>query len=237
MALDIRIIYNCPGYLICIKPQGIVSEDPGLPSLICAQERIPALFPVHRLDQGTGGLIVLAKNPDSCKVLSEAFSAHKTEKNYLAVIQASKIEKSGTFEDYLYHDRKTNKSYIVKTMRKGARKSACSWSLLETVRTEEIPLHLVRVDLQTGRTHQIRVQFASRGMPIFGDKRYGSCFKSKYPALWSAGLSFPDPEDSGKKIRFDAPPPDMDPWNRFSPAAREEAFHELPQQCSVLFQE
>ena len=228
ISLNIQIVCNRPGFLICIKPQGIVSEAPGVPALLCSQENIPSLTPAHRLDQGTGGLLVLAKNPRFSRILSESFASQQTEKQYLAVVQAESIPESGEFEDLLYHDPKGNKSYVVRSMRSGVRRTSCSWSLLDTAETETVPLRLVRIDLHTGRTHQIRIQFASRGMPLFGDRRYGSSFRNNCPALWACGLSLPDPEHPGKILHFRSAPPDADPWNRFSPAAREEACHALP---------
>ena len=127
------------------------------------------------------------------------------------------MDSSGHFEDLLYHDRTYNKTYVVRTLRKGVKKASCSWTLLDTVNTEQGPLHLVRISLHTGRTHQIRVQFSSRRMPLVGDLRYGSRIKYRVPALWACGLSFPDPANPDQRLSFQIPPPDSWPWNEFIP--------------------
>ena len=232
--LNIEILCNRPGFLVCIKPQGILSEDPGLPALLCRQEKIPVLYPVHRLDQGTGGLMILAKTRECCSLLSESFQSMNVRKQYLAVVEAKDIPDSAVFEDYLFHDRRTNKSYVVKSMRKGVRKASCAWKLLDSRYAGENQLRLVRVELHTGRTHQIRIQFASRGMPLFGDQRYGSSFKSSCPALWAAGLSIPDPDHPQDTLEFCCVPPDSDPWNRFSFPLREAGFRALLSQYDVF---
>ncbi len=218
--LNIRIVCDRPDFLVCIKPQGIESENPGLPSLLCRQENLPALYPVHRLDRGTGGLLLLAKSAASCRSLSEAFSSRSVQKQYLAVVQSDHICSSGVMNDLLYHDPKTNKSFVVRTMRKGVREASCEWELLGSVQADPVPLHLVKIRLHTGRTHQIRIQFASRRMPLYGDSRYGSRYKAANPSLWACGLSLPDPLKPESTLFFRADPPDTDPWTRFIPDER-----------------
>ena len=111
--------------------------------------------------------------------------------------------------DLLYHDAVKNKSYVVKRPRRGVREALLSYTLSETAGS----LSLVRIRLQTGRTHQIRVQFASRGLPLAGDARYGAKTRGAI-ALWSRSLAFPHPA-SGETLRFSALPPDAPPWTLF----------------------
>ena len=176
--------------------------------------------------------MIFAKTAAACAFFTEAFTAQRIKKLYLAVIQSETVENAGVFEDLLFHDPKKNKSYVVKSVRKGVRKASCSWKRIGSVKEEPAPLHLVLVKLNTGRTHQIRIQFASRRMPLFGDTRYGSRIEAAHPALWSCCLSFPDPENPGRTLCFQEFPPDTDPWSRFNPDDRmcAEAFHELLQQ-------
>ena len=224
--LDIQIILKRENFLVCVKPAGIISESAGLPALLSKQENIPVLFPVHRLDKGTGGLMILAVNPSVCALLSEFFAAQQVQKTYLAVVCAEQMPGSGFFEDLLFHDKSRNKSYVVRSLRKGVKKASCTWTLLNSVKTDGTSFHLVRVLLHTGRTHQIRVQFSSRGMPLVGDIRYGSKIRTDFPALWASGLSFPDPENPCKQLSFQAPPPPEWPWSLFSPYAPANAADE-----------
>lgn len=213
--MENEIIYENADFLVCVKEPGIRSEAEGLPALLCAQYHYPSLYPVHRLDQGTGGLIVLAKSAAAARSLSVLFSDGKAHKEYLAVVRSDAAESSGTFRDFLYHDTKANKTYVVKTKRKGVKEASCDWEYLVSAQISGLSFHLIRILLHTGRTHQIRIQFASRKMPLYGDARYGSKIKAPYPALWASGLSFPDPFGSGKTLTFRSSPPQAEPWNFF----------------------
>ena len=230
--LNIQIICNRPDFLVCVKPAGMISESPGIPDLLCRQENLRILYPVHRLDQGTGGLLVLAKTPPACTKLTGFFAGGLVQKSYYAVIESENLPDHGKYIDYLYHDRVKNKSYIVKTLRKGVKKASCEWQKIQSVEEDGMNLHLVRIELHTGRTHQIRVQFASRGMPLLGDQRYGSRHKDTAIALWAFGLCFPDPSDEGIFLSFLSNPPDTGPWQWFSRAFRNRgsAFDVLPEQ-------
>lgn len=215
--MHVQIIHNEPGYLICIKPAGIVSESPGLPDLLCQQEGIRKLYPVHRLDQGTGGLILLAKDPSVCSVFSDMFAEKRIKKEYLAVVQAQSAPPDGLYHDYLYHDKTRNKTFVVKNLRKGVREAVCTCETLRSVASGQSSFHLLRIIIETGRTHQIRVQLASRGYPLAGDSRYGSKVKMSNPALWAYGLSFPDPYCPESILSFHADPPATEIWNLFIP--------------------
>ena len=211
---DIRIIYKDKELLVCEKPVGISSESPGLPDIL--RHKIHSVcYPVHRLDIGTGGVCVQALNKKACSDLQQLFQAGKVSKEYLAVISGMPETFSGEYRDYLFHDTHRNKTYVVKTLRKGSKEAFCSWKVVETVKKENQTLSLVRVFLKTGRTHQIRVQFASRGFPLVGDRRYGSRIKSDITALWSNRICFQHPDNPEQIIDAVCAPPAVFPWILF----------------------
>ena len=120
-----------------------------------------------------------------------------------------------TLKDLLYHDSTTNKTYVVKRQRRGVKEAELRYRRLQTQSATEGEISLLRVELVTGRSHQIRVQFASRKLPLVGDSRYGSSYRSSGIALWCEQLSFPHPK-SGEMMTFTCPPPDEWPWKLFS---------------------
>lgn len=163
------------------------------------------IFCVHRLDTPTGGVMVYAKNSKAAGKLTEALKT--SEKEYLAVV-SGKPDESGTMSDYLYHDKLKNKSYPVKSDRKGAKEAVLHYETL----CSDNETSLVKVQLKTGRTHQIRVQFASRGYPLLGDGKYGS--KIKCPlALHCFRLKINHPF-TGEELIFEKPPDS--PWNGYT---------------------
>ncbi len=162
------------------------------------------IYCVHRLDTATAGVMVYAKNEKTAAILSKAFAENATQKEYLAVVKGN-LPPTGEFTDYLWHDKIKNKSFAVKTKRKGAKEARLSYKVM----SEDEEKSLVQVQLYTGRTHQIRVQFASRGFPLYGDGKYGG--KSGIPlALWCYKLTVPYGD---KELSFCAEPPeDEDIW-------------------------
>ena len=207
----LQILYRSSDIVCCIKDPGVLSEDPGLPALIRDALGISDVFCVHRLDRETGGVMVYALNRDSAAALSAAFSPQGTaRKTYLAVIEGSMEEKSGSLSDLLFHDSTKNKTYVVTRKRRGVREASLSY---ETV-SEKDGLSLIRIDLHSGRTHQIRVQFSCRRHPLLGDRRYGSAADCPL-ALWSYGIELYDP--SGREpLSVSSLPPDCWPWTVFS---------------------
>ena len=212
--MPVPLLYRDKTLIVCEKPVGVSSESPGLPDLVREQEGLP-VFPVHRLDQTTGGVCVLACSRQACAALQQLFQQDQVVKEYLAVISGAPDTASGTFSDLLYHDQRTNKTFVVDKPRKGVKEASCEWTVLGTTEAPEGRMSLIRVTLHTGRTHQIRIQFASRKMPLAGDRRYGSRIRAGVPALWSARIRFPHPFSPEQDIDIASFPPDAFPWSCF----------------------
>ncbi len=188
-----EILYEDKDLIVCIKERGVLSQEgkdgeKTMLSLLSA-ETGSVIYPVHRLDKEVGGVMVFAKNQRAAASLSAQVTDRTMEKEYITLVEGIPEEKEGNMEDLLFFDRSKNKSFTVKKERRGVKKASLSYRVLN----EKEGLSLVRVKLHTGRTHQIRVQFASRKMPIVGDRRYGSKRESKIIALWSCYISFIHP--------------------------------------------
>ena len=205
-----NILYEDPYLLLCDKPVGVISEEGGVPDLLREQNGLREIWCVHRLDRETGGLMVYAKTKAAAASLSASIQAGQLQKEYLAVCQG-KPPAEGVMQDLLFRDKGKNKSFVVRRERKGVRKAELRYQRL----ANREGLSLLRIWLHTGRSHQIRVQFASRGYPLAGDKKYGSSFRDCDLALFSAHLSFPHPA-GGKTLSRDLRPPEDWPWNLFS---------------------
>lgn len=213
--MKLQLLYQDDSLIVCEKPVGISSESTGIPDLLKNQLGYP-VYPVHRLDQSTGGVCVLARSDTVCAEMQCLFKENLVLKEYLAVISGVPKTDSGSFFDYLYHDQKKNKTFVVDRMRKGEKEAMCEWNVLHSVNLTEDTITLVRVRLYSGRTHQIRIQFASRKMPLVGDRRYGSRVRSSVPALWSIRICFPHPITKNKIIDVSSAPPNDFPWSCFS---------------------
>ena len=168
---------------------------------------------VHRLDKVTGGVMVFSRRKEVTGKLTALVAEHRITKEYLAVLRGHPEKAEDTLTDLLFRDATHNKSFVVQRMRKGVREAKLSYR--EIGRTED--LSLVRVQLHTGRTHQIRVQFSSRQLPLLGDIRYGSKDPDCTAALWSYRLAFIHPVTK-KPIDVSLPPPVQYPWNLFEAA-------------------
>lgn len=180
---------------VCVKPAGLDSEKE-VPALL--EEQLGGSFlPVHRLDKNVGGLMVYARNPRSAARLSRAIQEGSFIKEYVAMVHGVPPEK-GDWEDLLWKDGKKNKVFVVNRPRAGVKQAR-----LEFTRLTAGPVSLVRVRLYTGRSHQIRVQFASRGFPLAGDHKYGARDGLSAPMLYSSRLSFPY---KGKTAVFESLP-------------------------------
>jgi 23S rRNA pseudouridine1911/1915/1917 synthase len=170
---------------------------------------------VHRLDTATGGAMIYSKREDMTGKLSALVQSGDYKKTYLAVVHGAPEEKEGEMRDLLYHDKQKNKSFVVAKKRAGVKEALANYRLLESVTREGGDvMSLVEVELITGRTHQIRVQFASRKMPLVGDGKYGSRDNKATCALWSHKVEFTHPVTK-KKIDVISTPQDIFPWDLF----------------------
>jgi len=192
----VEILFQDRDLVVCVKPVGMLSEEGGMPDAL-REELGGEIYCVHRLDRAVGGLMVFARNRKAASALSALISGNGLDKEYLAVVPDKLREDKGVFEDLLFHDRQKNRSYVVKRERGGVKKAQLEYEKLESVNS----LALVRVHLITGRSHQIRCQFASRAMPLSGDVKYGSTIRDTDISLFSHRLSFYHPF-TGEKLDF-----------------------------------
>ena len=207
----VTVLYRDRDICVCVKPAGVVSEEnggAGMPERLARLLGMDAeeVFPVHRLDRETGGVMVYALNEKSAAALSESVREGRLEKLYRAAVSGHLAEKEGEWRDLLYHDPFRNKSYSVKRMRRGVREAVLRYRVTGSFPAKDgVPGgDLLEISLLTGRTHQIRVQCASRGHPLLGDRRYGS--SADVPmALWCREIRFPHPADGALRT-FSCPP-------------------------------
>ena len=185
-----------------------------MPSLLKDEAGCDPVYPVHRLDRTTQGVMVYALSEDAARRLSAMIQQGQLEKTYLAVVEGVPEGSQGEYTDLLYFDRRKNKSYVVKRERKGVKQALLQYEVLQTIEHEGKKISLLRIRLMTGRTHQIRVQFASRKTPLVGDRRYGSHIPADHIQLCSARLSFTHPF-TGEELSFSYDPTDGY-FNRFN---------------------
>ncbi len=209
-----NILYKDDHLILVEKPVGLASQEvaggDSLPKRL-ADTGAP-VKPVHRLDRDTGGVMVYARTKEAAASLSAIVGEHEVFcKEYLAVVTGKPTESEGVLEDLLYHDVRKNKSYVVKRERKGVRLARLSYQVLRTITVAEGTFSLLRVRLHTGRTHQIRVQFASHGMPLAGDSRYGG-YRGCSMGLWSQSLTFPHPVTGEAVAGMSEPDWSFAPW-------------------------
>lgn len=178
-----EILFHDKDIAVCIKPVGLDSESQ-VPTALSDVLGGP-FFPVHRLDLNVGGVMVYARNKEAAAILSRAIQDGNMVKEYVAMVHGTPPEQ-GQWEDLLFKDSRKNKVFVVDRERKGVKKAS-----LEFWRLSEGECSLVRIRLHTGRSHQIRVQFASRGFPLVGDKKYGARDDSPAPWLFSCRIAFP----------------------------------------------
>lgn len=190
-----EILYSDVHIVICVKPVGLDSEQE-VPQAL-SKTVSGTFFPVHRLDKNVGGVMVYARTKAAAAALSKAIQDNVMVKEYVALVHGTPPE-SGDWEDLLFKDSTKNKVFVVRKERKGVKKAR-----LEFVRQTGGAASLVRIRLHTGRSHQIRVQFASRGFPLLGDHKYGARDDSPAPMLFSCKLTFPL---FGKVYSFEALP-------------------------------
>jgi len=197
--MSIHIVHLCRDWAVVVKPYGILSEGAApdsLPFLLEEQFRengtkYESIHPVHRLDRTTEGLILIALNRKSAAALSQMVQEHKIRKHYTAFITKDpSLPDSGTMTDWLFFDKRADKSFIAAPTKTSAKKAELTYTLAETFMKDDTAVTRAEIDMITGRTHQIRVQFASRKSPLIGDRKYGSRVNHKSPALFCTGIEF-----------------------------------------------
>lgn len=207
----IEILFINDDFLACVKPVGVPSQSDGAEDMVrlLSAQTGGEIYPVHRLDTTVGGTMIFARNKKSAAYLSKEIAEKRFVKKYYAVTEGSPDEKEGRLEDLLFKDKRKNKSFVVKRERKGVRRASLDYRVID----EADGKALVSVRLNTGRSHQIRVQFASRKMPLVGDGKYGSRDNGCDVALWSHSIEL---KFDNKTLLFESVPATDDyPWNLF----------------------
>ena len=190
-----EILFSDKDMVVCVKPVGLDSEQE-VPAAL-TEALGGDIFTLHRLDKNVGGVMVYARTKAAAASLSRAIQEGTMVKEYVAMVHGTPPDR-GDWEDLLWKDSKKNKVFVVKRMRGGVKKAR-----LEFTRLTAGEESLVRIRLHTGRSHQIRVQFASRGYPLVGDHKYGARDSVSAPMLFSCRLTFPY---RGKTLQFEATP-------------------------------
>ena len=207
----LEILYADPDILVCIKPARVLSTDEpgGLPSLVrtaLGNEKADVRT-VHRLDRVVSGVMVLARNAKAASELSRQIREDVFEKEYLAVVHGNPEKEKGTLTDLLYRDKARRMTMVASEPAKGVQEAILDYKVMN--HTAE--MSRVKVLLKTGRTHQIRVQFASRNLPLVGERKYCTLEDPCEIALWSHRIAFTHPI-TGKRVEFSKEPPEIYPW-------------------------
>lgn len=209
---EFTILHTDPAFVIAIKPPGVLSTDEpgGMPELCRAALGDPNIRTVHRLDRVVSGLMVLARTKRAASDLSEQIRSGVFHKEYQAILHGCPPAPAGTLRDLLWRNKPERKTYVVQEPGKDVQEAILNYELLG--KTDS--MSRVRIQLVTGRTHQIRCQFSSRELPLVGDKKYSLREDNCDIALWSALLRFRHPK-TGEELTFTAPPPRDFPWDQF----------------------
>ena len=214
MGCAMEILYQDACFLVCIKPARVLSTDEpgGLPGLVREALGDPKadVRTVHRLDRVVSGVMVLACSANAASELSRQIREDQFRKEYLAVVHGRPENPEGTLHDLLARDKARRMTFVAEAPGKGVQEAALSYRVLEYANG----MSLVRVRLHTGRTHQIRVQFSSRGMPLVGERKYAVWNDPCELALWSAKIGFYHP-GTGEWVEFSKEPPAVFPWTEF----------------------
>ena len=206
-----ELIYSDEHIVVCIKPPRVLSTDEpgGMPELVRAAlgDASADVRTVHRLDRVVSGLMVLARSASAAADLSRQIREDQFEKEYLAVIHGYPDSPAGTLRDLLLRDKRERKTYIVTEPAKGVQEAILNYQVVNTSEN----LSRVKIQLVTGRTHQIRAQFSGHGFPLVGDRKYSLLEDNCEIALWSHRLAFFHPA-TGKRMEFCLEPPKDYPW-------------------------
>lgn len=206
-----ELLYKDQDIVVCIKPARVLSTDEpgGLPDLVREALGDPKadVRTVHRLDRVVSGVMVLARNAKAASELSRQIREGIFEKEYLAVVHGAPQEKEGTLRDLLYRDKARKMTMVAQQPAKGVQEAILDYQ----VENRNDAFSRIKIRLRTGRTHQIRVQFSSRGMPLVGERKYCTLEDPCEIALWSHSAGFVHP-GTGEHMVFSKEPPLNYPW-------------------------
>lgn len=206
-----EVLFVDKDIVVCIKPARVLSTDEpgGLPDLVREALGDPKadIRTVHRLDRVVSGVMVLARNAKAASELSRQIREDAFEKEYLAIIHGCPAQAEGTLTDLLCRDKARRMTMVAGEPGKGVQEAVLDYRVLG--RTGD--MSRVQIHLRTGRTHQIRVQFSSRGMPLVGERKYCTLEDPCEIALWSHKIGFSHPT-TGKWVEFSQEPPEIYPW-------------------------
>lgn len=206
-----ELVYKDEDIIVCLKPPRVLSTDEpgGVPDLVRKALDDPQanIRTVHRLDRVVGGLMVLACNVKAASELSRQIRENAFGKEYLAVVHGSPEYDTGKFCDLLFRDKARKMTFVTKEEGKGVQPASLTYSVLH----RRNGMSRVRIKLETGRTHQIRVQFSSRGLPLVGERKYSERNDNCEIALWSYRIAFTHPT-TGQHMEFVEEPPQIYPW-------------------------
>lgn len=214
------LLYTDNRIVVCLKPAGVLSTDGpgGMPELLrraLGESETGCVRVVHRLDQPVGGVMVYARSRMADSILSRQVQEHEFEKDYLAVLEGCPDAPEGILTDLLVRDAAKKQTFVTHTPGQDARHARLSYRVLAVKDGRA----LVRIRLETGRTHQIRAQFSSRGLPLCGDRKYGA--KADGPlGLWSYQIAFFHPQ-TNERLVFAHDPPQTELWLAFFDTLKE----------------
>jgi len=206
-----ELVYVDDSVVVCVKPARVLSTDEpgGVPDLVreALGDTKADIRTVHRLDRVVSGLMVLARTADAASELSRQIRDNEFEKEYMAVVHGRPEESSGRLVDLLIRDKARKMTMVAQEEGKGVQPASLTYQVLNSQKD----MSRIRIQLETGRTHQIRVQFASRGLPLVGERKYSTLEDDCEIALWSYHLVFSHPA-TGEKMGFMLEPPSVYPW-------------------------
>lgn len=225
--IKLKIFYEDEDIIVVQKPAGVESQEArgfaqDMVSLIRNHRMLstqlstppstrrtpPYVGVIHRLDRQVSGVMVYAKTKKAAAVLSAAVQKGEVRKIYHAVVCGKPVDNHGQWVDYLLKNGKTNTTSVVDKSVEDAKKAVLNYTVLGTAKVNERDLSLLEIELLTGRHHQIRVQCASRDLPLWGDVKYNPAFQERHgvnPALCSVQLTFRHPV-TGKQMTFSMKP-------------------------------
>lgn len=211
-----NILFHDNDIIVLEKKVGVPSEttqsgEKGILELIKNELSLENVYLLHRLDRNVGGVMVFAKNKKSAADISKQIQENSFKKSYLAVVEGIFQEKEAVLKDLLFKDSSKNRSYVVKRVRKGVKEASLDYKVI----SESGNKSLIKVNLHTGRTHQIRVQFSSRKHSLLGDRKYGNKDSGCEIALFSNSITLLHPTKNEAMTFRIEPQKDIYPWNLF----------------------